>query len=274
MGIDWGFREDGEASQDRALAVGNFAHEHTSLYRAQGDPTFYADDSQRLGVAAPTRLPLTFGLILLDYDLDGRLDMLQVNGHVESDIDRIDPGQHHRQPAQLFWNTGGSPLLEQVPDGAVGNLARPLVGRGAAYADMDDDGDLDVVVTQTGDAPVLLRNDLETGGHWLRLRLVGRPPNRNALGARVELVAGDRAQRRQVMPARSYLSQMELPLTFGLGEAERVDRLEVTWPDGARELFPVPGVDRMLTLERGRGGPPPGETADSTAERPPAGTEG
>jgi len=265
MGIDWGFLQDGERRDDLALAVGNFAHEHTSLYRAQGDPTFFADDSQRVGVATPTRLPLTFGLVLFDYDLDGRLDMLQVNGHVESDIDRIDPGQHHRQPAQLFWNTGGSPLLEEVPAQAAGDLARPLVGRGAAYADVDGDGDLDVVVTQAGGPPVLLRNDQESGSHWLRLRLVGRPPNGDALGARVEVATGDATQRRQVMPTRSYLSQMELPVTFGLGTADRVERLEVTWPDGAREVFPVPGVDRLLTLERGRGEPAAGPAAQASS---------
>lgn len=269
MGVDWGFLTGrGDGADDLALLVGNFAHEHTSLYRAQGDPTFFADEAHRLGLAAPTRKPLTFGLVLFDYDLDGRLDMLQVNGHVESDIDRIDPGQRHAQPAQLFWNTGSpaeAPLLAEVPAASTGDLARPLVGRGAAYADVDGDGDLDLVLTQTGGPAVLLRNDLiaesrgagdrdrATGRRWLRLRLVDRPPNRDALGARVELTADGVTQQRQVMPTRSYLSQVELPVTFGLGDADGVDDLVVTWPDGTREEFSVSGVDRLQVLERGQG---------------------
>jgi hypothetical protein len=271
MGIDWGMLDSrGDGATDLALLVGNFAHEHTSFYRAQGDPTFYLDDSHRLGLAAPTRVPLTFGLVLFDYDLDGRLDMLQVNGHVESDIGRIDPAQRHRQPSQLFWNTGDTTrgaLLAPVPAASTGDLSRPLVGRGAAYADMDGDGDLDLVLTQTGGPPLLLRNDLrseprtdrsagEPEPRWLRLRLVDRPPNRDALGARVELTAGGATQHREVMPTRSYLSQVELPVTFGLGDAEEVEALVVTWPDGVREAFAVDGLDRLQVLERGRGMPP------------------
>ena len=274
MGLDWGYLGDpAGGADDLAVVVGNFAHEHTSLYRAQEDPTFFADDSLRLGLGADTRRPLTFAVLLFDYDLDGRLDLLQANGHVESDIDRIEPSLRHEQPPQLFWNSGGDPLLAEVPAGEAGDLDRPLVGRGAAYADIDGDGDLDLVITQTGGPPRLLRNDLARdprpdgtpGRHWLRLRLADRPPNRDALGATIELIErgelGERGrsgadgavQRRQVEPARGYLSQVELPVTFGLGPEGSVDRAVVTWPDGVREAFDVPEIDRLLVLERGHG---------------------
>jgi len=267
MGVDWGYLTDrGAGADDLSLLVGNFADEHTSVYRAQDDPTFFADDSLRLGLGAATRVPLTFGVVLLDYDLDGRLDLLQANGHVESDIDRIEPPERHEQLPQLFWNTGAAPLLEEVPADASGDLAHPLVGRGTAYADIDGDGDLDVVITQAGGPAHLLRNDLMRAGaggrHWLRVRLDGRAPNRDALGAQVTLTAGGATQRRQVMPTRSYLSQVELPVTFGLGDGDVAppEHVAVTWPDGFRETFAVPGVDRVLVLERGTGRPvPPGD---------------
>ncbi len=282
MGVDWGYLTGaaggagaGDAAGDLAILVGNFAHEHTSLYRAQSDPTFFADDSLRLGLGGATREPLTFSVLLFDYDLDGRLDLVQANGHVESDIDRIEPSLTHAQPPQLFWNTGGTPLLAQVAGEAAGDLDRPLVGRGAAYADIDGDGDLDLVLTQTGGPPVLLRNDLgppdRRGRHWLRLRLAGRAPNRDAVGALVELTAGGRTQRRQVEPTRGYLSQVELPVTFGLGPDATVERLVVTWPDGARERFEVPAVDRLLVLERGHG-TPAAEGADR--DKPPVDAAG
>ena len=132
----------------------------------------------------------------------------------------------------------------------VGDLARPVVGRAAAYADVDNDGDLDLVITQNGDAPLLLRNDQHLGRHWLRVRLVGKAPNLEAIGAHVELRAGGVTQRRDVIPTRSYLSQVELPVTFGLGALTKVESLKVTWPDGVSKDVPVPAVDRLLVVTR------------------------
>jgi len=132
----------------------------------------------------------------------------------------------------------------------MGALAEPVVGRGAAYADVEGDGDLDVVLTQAGRRAILLRNDQALGHHWLRARLVQPPPNVHAIGAGIELEAGGVTQYRQMMPARSYLSQVELPVTFGLGDAATADSLTVTWPDGERQSLTGVPAGRLLTIER------------------------
>ena len=251
MGIDSGtLRNNG----DLAFLVGNFANEMTSVYVSQGDRRLYADESIPEGIGAPSRTALTFGLFLFDYDLDGRLDLLQVNGHLEEEIAKVDPSQSYRQSAQLFWNAGGQarqPFV-LVPPETTGDLGKPIVGRGSAYADVDGDGDLDAVLTQAGGPPLLLRNDQALGRHWLRVRLVGDPAagvNRDAIGAEVALTAGGVTQPRQVMPTKSYLSQSELAITFGLGAASAVERLVVTWPGGAVQEVAVPGVDREMVVD-------------------------
>ena len=223
MGVDAAhFRNDA----DLGFAIGNFANEMTSLYVTQGAVPPLTDEAIVEGIGPGSRRALTFGVFFFDYDLDGRLDFLQANGHLEGEINKVQSSQHYRQPTQLFWNCGkecrGSFLLQ---DGeANGDLGTPLVGRGASYADIDGDGDLDVVISQNGGAPLLLRNDQALGHHWLRVQLVGSSINRDALGSWVELRAGDSLQRRSVMPTRSYLSQVEPVLTFGLGTADKVDQ--------------------------------------------------
>jgi hypothetical protein len=251
MGVDVGFfRND----QNIGFLIGNFANEMTSVYISQDDPSFYVDDAIGEGIGAPSRLALTFGLFLFDYDLDGRLDMLQANGHTESEIQKMDPSQHYHQATQLFWNAGPShvPGFVMVDAASIGDLSREIVGRGAAFADIDSDGDLDVVLTQVAAAPLLLRNDQRLGHHWLRVKLVGEDANRDAIGAWIELTAGGNVQRRQVMPTRSYLSQVELPVTFGLGQTDRVEALKVTWPDGSQQTVQSVPVDHLLVLDQKR----------------------
>ena len=138
----------------------------------------------------------------------------------------------------------------KVPDAVAGDLSRPVVGRAAAYLDYDGDGDLDVIITQVARPPLLLRNEQALNHHWLRLRLYGRPPNTMALGARVELVAGGLRQLQIVNPTRSYLSQVELPVTFGLGDVQRVDYVKVTWPDGKSQTIEIPGSDRLVEVHQ------------------------
>ena len=252
MGIDSAvYRDDGELG----FAIGNFANEMTSLYVSQGDRALYADEAILEGIGASSRRSLTFGLFFFDYDLDGRLDLLQVNGHLETQINTVDPSQSYRQPPQLYWNQGpaSSRTFAEVELAGAGDLGAALVGRSATYADIDLDGDLDVLLTQTGDRAVLLRNDQELGHHWLRVALRGRGGNRDAIGAWIELRAGGRLQRRQVMPTRGYQSQVELPVTFGLGTSTSVEALEVVWPDGSRQSEPVTAVDTVLIIEQSDG---------------------
>src|SRR5262249_52615326 len=156
---------------------------------------------------------------------------LTVNGHLDQDIEKAQPGTHYRQPAQLFWNAGGHQTFIPVDEAHAGpDLFQPIVGRGSAYADIDGDGGLDVVMTQINGPPILLRNDQALGHNWVRLKLRGRTSNRDAIGAWVTVLAGGHQFSRQVMPTKSYLSQSELPITIGLGLERAIQEVTITWP--------------------------------------------
>lgn len=260
MGIDAArFRND----DTLGIAIGNFANEMNALYVArtqnrdpglprnsQQDMVVFADEATSEGLGGPSQKLLKFGLFFFDYDLDGRLDVLTANGHLEPDIHLAQPDQSYRQPAQLFWNQGdrARPGFVLVPAEKCGpDLVKPIVGRGSAYADIDNDGDLDVVLTQIAGPPLLLRNDQSLGNHWIRLKLVGSSGNRDAIGSWIKVRAGGRTFWRQVMPTRSYLSQSELPVSIGLGTASRVDTVEIRWPSG--KVQPVtPLIDRLTLV--------------------------
>jgi hypothetical protein len=264
MGIDAAeFLDDGLL----AIAIGNFANEMTSFYVSRGAPPSrlpFSDDAVNEGIGAPSRLSLKFGVLFLDADLDGRLDLLQANGHIEDQISVTQPSQRYAQSAQLFWNRGRDAAgprrgcYVELPGDRLGALVTPIVGRAAAFADLDDDGDLDLVLTQPAGPPLLLRNDQASGHRWLRVRLKdrGQSPafSQEAIGATIELLVDGRLQRRVVMPTRSYLAQCELPVTFGLGAATRIDSLAVIWPDGVRTTHQLPEgadvVDRLVEIER------------------------
>lgn len=235
-----------------ALAIGNFANEMTSLYVSQGMSGGFADEAIPEGIGPASRLLLKFGVLFLDYDLDGWLDLLSANGHLEDDISRIQQSQSYRQPAQLFWNSsgagGGGGFAEIKADKAGPDLFKPIVGRGSACADIDGDGDLDVLLIQAHGPPLLLRNDQSLRHHWARFRLEGTKSNRDAIGAWVRLQAGGVTQWRQVMPTRSYLSQSELTVTFGLGRSDQIDDVEVHWPSGRVQTIASPPVDTLTRL--------------------------
>jgi hypothetical protein len=250
MGIDAAYYRNG---RDLGIAVGNFATEMTALYVSLGKDLLFTDEAIAAGLGPPTRLELTFGLFFFDYDLDGRLDLLSANGHVEDEINKVQESQEYRQPAHLFWNAGQDQTCEflEVPAARCGeDLGTPVVGRGSSYADIDGDGDLDVVLTQISGSPLLLRNNLDRMSHYLRLQLVGKPPNRDAIGSWVEVRRGDQTMRRQVMPARSYLSQVELPVTVGLGDDDGVERVIVHWPDGTSQDVRDYRLDNLTVVEK------------------------
>ena len=239
------------ANDDRlAIAIGNFANEMTSFYVSRAGADLFSDDAIVAGVGADSRRALTFGLLFLDADLDGRADLFAANGHVEPEIAKVQASQSYAQPAQLFWNCGPQcarpfQLVEAV-------MPTPRIARGAAYADIDADGDLDLALTQAGGQAVLLRNDQRLGNHWLRLKLRAPRPNVYAIGARAILAVSGTRQFRTVMPSRGYLSQVEPVLTFGLGAADRVDAVTVIWPDGGTEIWTDLEADRVHILHKGQ----------------------
>jgi hypothetical protein len=230
MGIDWApFYRKG----CNALLITNFSNEpDTFLCQDQLRQLEFKDEAKAEGIAGVSRLPLKFGAFFFDYDLDGRLDFLTCNGHLDPSIRKLQPAQSYKQPAQLFWskpNEGFEPVTEQA---AGPDLFQPLVGRGCAYADLDGDGDLDVILVGNGGPPLVLRNDNNLGNRWIRLKLQGDGvrSNRSAIGARILLETKDGEQRREIAAARGYLSQSELTATFGLGKTDAIQRLTIHWP--------------------------------------------
>jgi hypothetical protein len=250
MGIDAAaFRNDASIG----VAIGNFANEMSALYVSRSRNLQFYDAAVANGFGPATRLELTFGVLFFDFDLDGRLDLCQANGHLEKDIAKVQASQKYEQSPQLFWNAGSEHNTEFIKcrESETGPaFQRPMVGRGSAYADFDGDGDLDLLLAGCGQKPRLLRNEQALGHHWLRVKLVGRNDNRDGIGGLVEMRIGDVTQTRRISPTRSYLSQVELPVTFGIGMATEIDRITVTWPNGTQQIVLQPKVDRLLTIEQ------------------------
>ncbi len=253
MGIDWGEYRTGRS----ALLIGNFADEPNTFLRLDKPGTLiFSDVAMSEGIAGPSRPLLKFGAFFFDYDLDGRQDLLTCNGHLEPEISKVQAGQSYPQPVQLFWNCGRKASFVPVSELDAGSdLFRPLVGRGCAYADIDGNGDLDVVLTENGGRVRLLRNEGGSQHHWIRLVLEGdgQRSNKSAIGARVLLEAGGNTQRRELASARGYLSQSELPVTFGLGKTAKVDRVTIYWPgrNGGKQELTNLAVDQVHHIRQG-----------------------
>lgn len=252
MGIDAGEFRPGVLG----VLIVNFSNEPNSFFRQVAPRQLrFADAALVEGIAAPSAPFLKFGAFFFDYDLDGRLDLLTCNGHVDPDMPAA-LGQQQKQSVQLFWNNGRLPAFLPVSKAQSGeDLFQPLVGRGSAFADIDGDGYPDVVLTENGGAARLLHNEGGTGHHWIRLALEGDGvhSNRSALGARVTVESSDLVQRQEVKSARGYLSQSELTLTFGLGTRAQVDRVTIQWPgknSGPPTVLTSPAIDQTHRIRQ------------------------
>ena len=252
MGIDVASVRDDATT---AIGIGNFANEASALYMAPAGRTQYVDAAMFTGLGPPTRRGLTFGLFFYDADLDGRLDMVGVNGHLEPEIAQTQSSQQYAQPPQLFWNAGSDSSSEYVlaDDSITGKaFQRPIVGRGSGYGDFDGDGDLDLILATNDGPPSVFRNDQTVGHHFVRLDLRGTRCNRDAIGAVVTIDDGQTIMVRRVMTTRGYLSASERTVTFGLAQRTGEVDVVVDWPGGERQSFTVP-VDATTELVQGGG---------------------
>ena len=251
MGVDVG---DYDLSGRQGLIIGNFANESLALYHNDGEGLF-SDRSVASGIASPSATSLTFGTFFFDYDLDGLPDIFAANGHVADDISVIQPTIHYAEPLLLFRNEGNG-KFEDMSHRVGPSLEQPIVARGAAYADFDNNGDLDVVVSTNNGLAKLLRNENGNQNDLLRVKTVGTRSNRDGIGAKVTIVTSNGQHRTQMVHGgSSYLSQSELPLTFGLGHPGTNDAVtvQILWPSGKKESFAGVKANQTITLEEGKG---------------------
>jgi enediyne biosynthesis protein E4 len=232
MGIDVA---DFDNSGAPGIAITNFDNEMIALYRPNSAGN-YSDAAFKTGVAQASRASLGFGCVFLDADLDGRLDLLAVNGHIDETVRNIRSNIGYAQPPHLFLNDGRGGFRDAAKEVGA-DFAAPKVGRGTAYGDFDRDGDVDILITSNQGPAALYRNDLANGHRSLRLRLIGTKSNRDGIGAVVRLSTPEGTQSRTVKTGSSYLSQSELPLTFGLGRRDKADRIVIEWPSSRVEEY-------------------------------------
>lgn len=242
MGVDVA---DYDRSGRESIAVTNFNNEMLALFRDDGTGSF-TDIAPRSELGRITRGSLGFGCVFADFDLDGWQDLLIVNGHIDDIAAAATPDSAYAQPPHLLRNVAGK-SFEEVTAQAGSAFARPRVGRGAATADFDLDGDVDVLITENSGPAALFRNEQTSGRRAIRFELQGVASNRDAIGARVLVESGGAQQSQRVRSGSSYLSQSELPLTFGMDRSERAERVIVEWPSGKTEEF-----SRLATGQRHR----------------------
>jgi hypothetical protein len=251
MGAD---AADYDLSGQASMVIGNFTNESMALYHNDGGGLF-TDQAIGSGIAGPSAKSLTFSTFFFDYDLDGLPDILALNGHVADDISQLQPSLHYAEAPLLFHNAGHGKFVD-VSDKVGAAFRIPVVGRGAAYLDYDNDGDLDVLLTTSNGPARLLRNDNGNSNDLLRVQTIGTRSNRDGIGAKVTVrVAGWERLVQMVKSGSSYLSQSELPLTFGLGTPKlgKVVDLEILWPSGRKESIPAVGANQSIKVLEGKG---------------------
>ena len=244
MGVDVA---DFDNSGAAGIAITNFDDEMMALY-SPGRGGVYSDVALKTGVGRVSRRSLGFGCMFADPDLDGRLDLVAVNGHIDETVRNISGNHGYAQPPHLFLNTGKTGFRD-VANQVGGGFAAAKVARGLAMGDFDNDGDQDILLTTNEGPAFLYRTDVINGNHALQLRLRGVKSNRDAIGAMVRVTTPDGTQSRMVKTGSSYLSQSELLLTFGLGRREVVDRVSVEWPSGATQEFRSLRAGRYQLIE-------------------------
>jgi len=247
MGIDVA---DFENSGSAGVAITNFDNEMIGLYRANGKS--FEDIAPQSGVGMASKNSLGFGCVFLDVNLDGWLDFAVANGHIDDTVRNIRGNVGYAQPPQLFLNSGKGNFRDVAVE-VGGGFAEPRVGRGLAYADFDRDGDLDLLLTTNNGPAYLYRNDQLTGNRSVRFQLAGTKSNRDAIGATVRILSGGMTQSRMVKGGSSYLSQSELPVTFGLEKLDRIDQVVIEWPSGRTEDYKNLSAGRSYKCTEAKG---------------------
>lgn len=250
MGVDVG---DFMNSGSPGVAITNFDNEMIGLYEFSGKT--YEDVAAQAGVGMASKNSLGFGCAFLDANLDGWLDLGVANGHIDETVRNIRGNVGYAQPAMLFLNNGRGKFHDVAAE-IGGGFDQPKVGRGFAYGDFDRDGDLDLLLTTNNGPAYLYRNDQLSGNRSIRFRLIGTKSNRDGIGATVRITSGGLSQAKMVKSGSSYLSQSELPLTFGLEKRDHVERVVIAWPSGRTEEFTNLAAGRCYDCTEGKGSSP------------------
>ncbi len=248
MGVDWGdFNDDGRPD----LAVSTFQVEPNSLYRNDGGD-MYTEVGATLGIAAPTSAYVAWTAKFFDYDNDGWPDLFFTNGHSQDNVHQVQPDKSYAQPMMLFHNEQGRLFTEVSAQGGPA-FAHPIVGRGAAFGDYDNDGRVDMLVVDEEGRALLLHNEDRSANHWLGVRLIGTQSNRDGIGARVQVTADGKTYTQDAQLAGGYISAHDPRLHFGLGQARRIEQIVVRWPNGKTETLREVPLDAYVEITEGKG---------------------